>query len=820
MSQDTAEPTSAAGLLELSGPRPLVLVGAPRLWTVESGSVALFRSQLEAGEPAGPRRFLRRLGAGQPLVTNSSAAGDGSGLLAVGVPRAALRERPLVGAWGDPQQRAQLAPLIDEWLAHLTQAIPSGPALERPARPTGSGAIDLEDGQELTVGRERVLWVRVLQGALALLGDDGRVVEVGAAPLPVGPGLWLQARGEARVELATTAEMQAVADVLAGLDRLERLLQELKQREDEREAERELERLEHSARLQSQRMSGALRDMAAVLQPAAAEVVQEDPLLAAVRAIGRALGVPVRGPSLGEDVGQGPDRLDAITRASHLRTRRVRLTGRWWRRDCGALLAVAAADGEQRPVALLRRGSRYVAFDPTSGAHTRVGTTYAATLEPEAVAFNRPLAGGALGLPDMGRFALAGRGRDLLLVLLVGVAATLLGMLVPIGTARIMDNAIPDADFRLLLEIGLGLGAAILGQSLYRLSEGVVLLRVGVGSEAETQAALWDRLLRLRPSFFRRYSSGDLQSRVMAVDDIGRDITGNVMTTLFSSFLSLLNLGLLWYYSASLSLLAIGIAAVVVTATTAFGFGLRQNLRRLLELDGTFFGLEVQLIQAVGKLRVAGAEARAFTHWVTTYTRQLRLLARTLWLSDASRVFNVLVGPISTVLLFVLALQLLRASTQADGQPGLTLGNFLAFNAAFGTFLGGIDLAHRHGRGLPRHGGQGAPHRADPLRGAGGRRGQGRPGPAERADRARGHRVPLPAGRARRPRRGQPAGRAGRVRGLRRPVGLRQVHHPAPAAGLRDARAPAGCSTTGRTSPRSTCWPCGASSGWCCRTAA
>ena len=82
-------------------------------------------------------------------------------------------------------------------------------------------------------------------------------------------------------------------------------------------------------------------------------------------------------------------------------------------------------------------------------------------------------------------------------------------------------------------------------EALYRLSEGLVLLRVGVASEAQTQAALWDRLLRLRPAFFRRYSSGDLQSRVMAVDDVGRDITGNVMTTLFSSFLSLLNLGLL-----------------------------------------------------------------------------------------------------------------------------------------------------------------------------------------------------------------------------------------------------------------------------------
>ncbi len=670
---------------ELSGSRTLLLCGEARMWVIESGSVALFWTQILEGEPAGQRRFVRRVTAGQALFRLPPAVGAGPGLFGVAVQPAVLREIHLDPAQPGARSR-ELDPLVDEWIAHLSSVIPASPELQRPARGAAEERLELEDGQDLTAARDRVIWARPLEGRLEVLGDERELLSAGEVPLPLGPGVWMRARGPARVEVSVTSGQERIEDWLAGLARLQRTVLEHLARRDAQDEARELERVRDSSRQQSRRLQGALSDLASVLDPRPEEVAVEDPLLASVRLIGRELGVAVRAPAVPPEADAKGDALDAIARASHLRFRRVRLAGRWWRRDGGPLLAFEALEDGLRPIALLRRWRGYVAVDPQRGTRRTVRRRLAARIAAEAIHFSRPLPERAIGLREMARFALRGRRPELVVVLCVGLAATLLGMLVPLGTARIMDHAIPSADRRALLEIGLGLGAAVLGQAVYRLSEGIVLLRLGVGCESELQSALWDRLLRLRPSFFRRYSSGDLQSRVMAVDDMGRDISGTVLTTLFSSFLSLLNLGLLWFLHPPLSVLAVGVAAVVILTTTSFGAALRHILRKLLELDGRFFGLEVQLIQAVGKLRVAGAERRAFTHWLGLYASQLRLMSRTLFLSDASRVVNVVITPLCTLLLFVFALDDLGAERGA----GLTLGGFLAFNAAFGTFLSGV----------------------------------------------------------------------------------------------------------------------------------
>ena len=160
--------------------------------------------------------------------------------------------------------------------------------------------------------------------------------------------------------------------------------------------------------------------------------------------------------------------------------------------------------------------------------------------------------------------------------------------------------------------------------------------------------------------------------------------------------MALLNLLLLYYYSAQLAMLALAVGLIVMVATSSVGLLIRKNLRILMELEGVLFGFVVQLINGVGKLRVAGAEDRAYVHWMKRFGPQLKLELNTYALYDFIAVFNKVLIPLSYVVLYFLAFKMVAAGSAS----GLTLGTFLAFGAAYGTFLAGVTSLSNTAVGL------------------------------------------------------------------------------------------------------------------------
>ncbi|NJL49683.1 MAG: NHLP bacteriocin export ABC transporter permease/ATPase subunit, partial [Leptolyngbyaceae cyanobacterium SM2_5_2] len=203
------------------------------------------------------------------------------------------------------------------------------------------------------------------------------------------------------------------------------------------------------------------------------------------------------------------------------------------------------------------------------------------------------------------------------------------------------------------------------------------------GADAHLQSAVWDRLLTLKTGFFRQYPTGDLASRVSSISTIRRKLSGSVLQGLFAGIFSLLNLGLLIYYSPWLAAVAVTVGLLVIAVTVASGLVLVRRYRPLLEIQGQLYGLVIQLINGIAKLRMAGAEERAFAAWGQRYGQQLRLTLSTQQLEDAVAVFNTVLPIVTTVALFWLA------SLMLDGDTNRSTGTFLAFSVAFGTFIAG-----------------------------------------------------------------------------------------------------------------------------------
>ena len=440
--------------------------------------------------------------------------------------------------------------------------------------------------------------------------------------------------------------------------------------------------------LDQQLMAETLDGLAAVIQPQ--NLVRErtqtgssqELLLAATGAIGRALGIPIHPPAH-SDNWQNP--VEAIARASRIRLRQITLRGQWWQTASTPVLAYTVDDC---PVALLPTAAGgYEIFDPLNQSRSVINQQSAAAIAPTAYIFYRPFPAQLQPLTLL-QFALGKHWRELILILLTGIATTLLGMLIPQATAILIDQVIPSANRSSLAQIAFGLLAVAVGSLVFQLAQGLAIIRLETFADSTTQAAMWDRLLNLKSTFFRQFSIGDLNSRVSGVSQIREQLSGTVLRTLFSGLFSLLNLGLLFYYSGSLALVAVAVALIYIVVTIVSGILTVRKFRPLLEQQGELFGVMVQLIDGVAKLRVAGAEARAFAYWGKQYRRQLHLILSTQAIEDILAVINKVLPAITNAILFGLAATMLQQS-QAQGSSFST-GTFLAFNTAFGALIGGV----------------------------------------------------------------------------------------------------------------------------------
>ncbi|MEH2244150.1 NHLP bacteriocin export ABC transporter permease/ATPase subunit [Nostoc sp.] len=680
----------------LKGNEPILLDDPQIVWVVESGSVALFAVTVKNGVMEGNRRYLFSCDSKQALFgTLPSSENQHRRLLAVPIGETELLRvdqehfRQLV-VDGD----ATVVALIEGWLEHIDPALFDivTPAIQVQA--VGQARFSLSNHETFQPEAGAIAWVEIQQGNVSWMGLEELTLDPKTGIFPLSDRMWLQAMESVQLSTETTSAIRDADMLLGGLSQLHTQLLDYISLLEQQEAQTELQRLQDRERLNHQVTAEALGELVSPLLPGKATFFLEGtPLLVAAGAVGRYLGITIRPPAQSENLKRLKNPLEAIVRASKVRMRQVLLRDNWWEKDSGPLVAYTQQDN--RPVALLPvAANRYEIFDSIAQTRVLVNDHSIETLAPIAYMFYRSLPDKALKAVDLFRFTFKGRGRDLLVIFLTGVAATLLGMLTPYATSILIDNAIPDSDRGLLLQVGLGLLVAVLATGLFRLAQGLALLRVETFTDASIQAAIWDRLLNLSVSFFRKYTSGDLYSRVTTVSIIRRQLSGPTLLNLITGLFALLNLGLLFYYSWKLALVAVAVAVVAIAITTLSGAFLVRKVRPLLELKGNIFGQTVQLINGIAKLRVAGAQERVFASWSKNYSRQIKLELSTQNLEDGVMLFNTVMPTLTSAVLFWFTIKLLEEA-ETTGGIGLTIGTFLAFKTTFDTFIkGSTDVSN------------------------------------------------------------------------------------------------------------------------------
>ncbi len=607
--------------------QPITLDDPSVAYLVLEGTIDIFLFEQEDGTVRSSAMHILRAEAGQIIFgigsydTPLTAVGKGlPGARLSKLPRSALTANELAD---------ELAEQADRWVSAIGGAVAS----RIDPRPRPTLVVDPGDNLQLSADANSVLstrsgavvWVGVSQGAAAFLGTE--------EPSPGGTGLaplcfdtWLTLSEDAAIELASSRRLAEDGRLLQALDEFHQLTMSAEHLNRtllladvvNEQAAREALRRRDAEQAQSGLNRILARERVGVDHDGSV-------LMAALALVGKHEGIDFQRPA------QQPGQIveeptpHEVFHASGVRARSVRLQpeDRWWLGDNGAMLGFLG--DERRPVALLPSwNGRYRMVDPTDGRVTRVDSAKALQLSPRAWLCYPALATDrGVGALDLARVAGHGLASNFGRFALAGFLAALLTQAPAIAVGVLTDWILASASVSMLVQamIALALFGAV--GMLLEILQGTSMMRLEGRGTTRVSAAAWDRLLRLPPSFFRRFTSGDLAIRMTTFQLMRDQISGVAANALLSFVFLLPTLAILFVYDVPLALVCAGLAAAMVLITALIGLWQLKPQRRGFAAERRLAGELLQFINGIGKLRASGAEPSAFAIWARHYRQQL-----------------------------------------------------------------------------------------------------------------------------------------------------------------------------------------------------
>ncbi|MFE3887550.1 NHLP bacteriocin export ABC transporter permease/ATPase subunit [Streptomyces lydicus] len=669
---DTDAVTQALGGLgtavDCTGLRSVPLEGPHVLWLVTGGSLDLFA--VDAVEE-GHWHFLGRLEAGTLLL--GPVAGPHHTLL--GRPsqdcllrRIELRELPRYeyGEYGDtgsiPQYGTQDGYGYDtahdgrgEALSALEHAFALGTA--RSLGVLFEAPLDGRPADE-AVADDDILWMPVPPGSVQYGASYSAEA---AGDLLVDPELW----------------QQMVNQQYRLLSAVDRWIEQLERAHEDRTAagikagEAVRERADQAliASIGRQDRSGR--------GGAGTDRAGDDATFAVCRTVAQAARITLTEPPKGAAANDRITPVERIAVSSRIRTRAVRLQGRWWRTDTGPLVGHRAKSGA--PVALLWRRGRYEAVNPASGLRMRIDKDNADDFEPRAVMFYRPLPERPMSLWRLMLFSLRGSRLDLRNLALAGLVTVGLGALVPLATGKVLGEYVPSADKSLIVQVSLAVIITSVVSAAFMLLQNLTVLRMEGRIESALQPAVWDRLLRLPTKFFTERSTGELASAAMGISAIRRVLSGLGPVAVQATTVGAMNLVMLLLYSVPLAMAALAMLLVIGVVFLAMGLWELRWQRRLVTLGNKLNNQAFQTLHGLPKLRVAAAESFAYAAWAREFARSRELQQKAGRIKNLTTVLNAVYLPVCSLTMFMLLAGPARGSMSA--------ASFLTFNTSVTMLL-------------------------------------------------------------------------------------------------------------------------------------
>ena len=365
--------------------------------------------------------------------------------------------------------------------------------------------------------------------------------------------------------------------------------------------------------------------------------------------------------------------LEYLLRPYGIMRRNVTLEKGWYHDAAGAMLGTRADDGSV--VALIPYGlTGYRFYDRKADKMVRLNRQTQDRIEKEAVAFYKPFPLTKMNIGSLAKYIIQQIApADIALLLLSMLAVTAVGMLTPRLNHLLFSDVLASGSGSALLGIAIFMICAGISGLLFGSVQSLLTARIGTRLNLSVEAATMMRVLSLPADFFKDYSAGELSNRSQYINGLCNQMVSMALSTGLTSLFSLLYISQIFIYAPSLVAPALLVTALTLLVTTIQVLAQMKITRQRMELSSKESGMSYQLISGIQKIRLSGAEHRAFAKWGTLYAKEAELEYNPPMFLKISGVITLAISLIGTMVMYASAVK-----------SGVTVSEYYAFNAAYG----------------------------------------------------------------------------------------------------------------------------------------
>jgi ATP-binding cassette subfamily B protein len=266
-------------------------------------------------------------------------------------------------------------------------------------------------------------------------------------------------------------------------------------------------------------------------------------------------------------------------------------------------------------------------------------------------------------------------------VALAAVALYALGLATPIFFQLVIDKVLVHESYSTLAVLAVGIVVALIFDSAFTFLRRYLLLYATNRIDIRVATRTFQHLLSLPISLFEQASSGVLVKHMQQAARIREFLTGRLFLTLLDGLSLFVFLPILFVYSAKLTLVVVGFAALVGLIVLALVGPFKRRLHELYKAEGDRQALLVETVHGMRTVKSLALEPRQRRIWDDQSAHAVSLRYRVEKISTTAQALTGLVEKLMGVAIIGLG-----AFDVFDGT--MTVGALVAFNMLAGRVSG------------------------------------------------------------------------------------------------------------------------------------